>query len=408
MKRTQITHLDNGLRIVSESLPQVESVAIGLWIRAGLESEPDSLVGISHYLEHMLFKGTSRRNARQISAEIDNVGGHLNGYTDREYTSLYVHLAGEHLSLAVDLIFDMALQSVIAADEVEKEREVILQEDLRIEDNPEEQVHDLAVQAAWPDHPLGRILQGTVKSIGAVQRRDLLDYYHACYRPERILVAAAGALKHEQLVELVEQAAGKLTVGRAESSPPPPTFHSSQQSINRAVEQVQLCLALPGCSQTDKRRYAFSLYDLLLGASTSSRLFQEIRENRGLAYSIASYPLACRKAGLLLIHAGAGSKSVEQVLELIRLELEKLKTAGVTEEELRWTKEHVKGQIALARESTAYRMQRLAHSLLYEGRVIPHRELLSQFEKITAKDLHEVAEYVCSAEPTVITLGPMK
>jgi len=406
MKRTQITHLNNGLRIISEALPQVESVAIGLWIRAGLESEPESLVGISHYLEHMLFKGTARRSARQISAEIDNVGGHLNGYTDREYTSLYVHLAGEYLPRAVDLLFDMALHSTVAAEEVEKEREVILQEDLRIEDNPEDQVHDLAVQTAWFDHPLGRILQGTAKSIRAIQTQDLLDYYQACYRPERILVSAAGALKHEQLVELVEQAAGHLTPGRPEVSPPPPVFHSTRQAVNRAVEQVQLCLALPGCSQTDKRRYAFALYDLILGASSSSRLFQEIRESRGLAYAIASYPLACRKAGLLLIHAGAGSKSVAQVLELIRQELDELKSKGITEEELRWTKEHVKGQIALARESTAYRTQRLAHSLLYEGRVIPYRELLNHFDKVSAIDIHEVAESVCSLEPTIITLGP--
>jgi predicted Zn-dependent peptidase len=408
MKRIEVTHLESGLRVVSERLPQVESVAIGLWISTGLENEPEALTGISHYLEHMLFKGTARRNARRISEEIDIVGGHLNGYTDREHTALYVHLAGEHLPLAIDLLFDMALASVIDPEEVEKEREVIIQEDLRIEDNPEDQIHDLIIQAVWPEHPLGRVLQGNLDSIKRITREDLANYHKLNYRPERLLIAGAGALEHEELVRLVEKCTRDLKVGRPAKSSPPPIFHSGRSTVTRPVEQAQLCLALPGCAQTDPRRYAFAIYDTLLGGATSSRLFQEIRENRGLAYSIGSFPLSCRDAGLMFVNAGTAARSLPQVLELILLELTKLRCRGVEEEELLWVKSHVRGQIALARESTTYRMQRLAHALLYEGRVTSQTELLRRFEKVTLPELQEVAEAVVSEEPNIVIMEPQQ
>ncbi len=402
------TQLDNGLRVVTERIPQVESAALGLWISGGLEVESDPLLGIGHYVEHMLFKGTARRSARDISMEMDNVGGHLNGYTDREYICLHIHILGEHLPLAVDLIFDMALSSRFDAEDVEKEREVIIQESRRLEDNPEEQVHDLAVETAWEGHPLGRSLHGDEDTIRAISRADMLNHFRAHYTPERMLAVAAGALEHEQVVELVEKAAGRLAPGPTPPPASPPVFRSQEKRLPRATEQVQLCMALPGCSQKDKDRYALALLDTLLGGSTSSRLFQEIREERGLAYSIGSYSISCRQAGLFFIHAGMGNDNLQQTLGLIQQQLATISKEGVKEEELAWAKAHVRGSLALARESTAFRMQRLAHAMLYEGKVVSYRELLKRFERVTLQDIKRVADRFFTTTPAVITMGPLE
>lgn len=407
MKSINISQLDNGLRVVSERLPQVESAALGLWILGGLEVENDRVLGIGHYLEHMLFKGTTKRTARQISEEIDGVGGHLNGYTDREYVCLYVHLLAEHLPLALDVLFDMTFNSTFTPEDVDKEREVIIQESRRLEDNPEEQVHDIAIETAWQGHPLGRSLHGNEETIRAIMRDDLLTHFRSYYTPDKILITAAGAIDHAKLVELVRNSTAALKQGQIEPVKKAPSFNSEQKSLARTTEQVHVCLALPGCAQTDKDRYAMVLFDSMLGGASSSRLFQEIRENRGLVYSIGSYSFSCRNAGLFLIHAGTGGENLSQVLELISEELDKIRKNGVSEVELERVKAQVHGTLALARESTAYRMQRLAHSMLYEGKVVRNRELLRRFEVVSQKDIHRVAEKILSASPTLITLGPI-
>jgi predicted Zn-dependent peptidase len=407
MKSINISKLDNGLRVVSERLPQVESAALGLLILGGLEVESDRVLGIGHYLEHMLFKGTAKRTARQISEEIDGVGGHLNGYTDREYVCLYVHLLAEHLPLALDVLFDMTFNSTFTPVDVDKEREVIIQESRRLEDNPEEQVHDIAIETAWQGHPLGRSLHGNEATIRAIMRDDLITHFRSNYTPDKMLITAAGAIDHEKLVDLVRNSTAELKKGQMEAVKKSPSFNSEQKSLSRTTEQVHVCLALPGCAQTDKDRYAMVLFDSILGGASSSRLFQEIRENRGLVYSIGSYSFSCRNAGLFLIHAGTGGENLSQVLELISEELDKISKHGVSEAELERVKAQVHGTLALARESTAYRMQRLVHSILYEGKVVRNRELLRRFEVVSQKDIHRVAEKILSASPTLITLGPI-
>jgi predicted Zn-dependent peptidase len=408
MKSVNVTVLDNGLRIVSERIPQVESAAVGMWILSGLETESDRFLGIGHFLEHMVFKGTTRRTARQISEQIDGVGGHLNGYTDREYICLYTHLLGEDLPLGVDLLFDMALHSRFDPEDVEKEREVIIQESRRLEDNPEEQVHDFAVEAAWEGHPLGRSLHGNEKTIGAIGRDDLIAHFREHYVPDRMLVAAAGAIDHEKLVALVRAAADKLKPGAPVQPYPAPVFRSQQRRVERSTEQVHLCLALPGLSQSDKDRFALAVFDTLLGGSTSSRLFQEIRENRGLAYSIGSYAFSCRNGGLFLIHAGTSNRSFAKVMELIDQELAHLRNAGPAEHDLARVKAQVRGSLALARESSSYRMQRLAHGMIYEGRVVPYRELLRRFEAVSAPAIQHVAQRLQNVPATLVAMGPIK
>ena len=408
MRNIQITELKNGLRVISERVPQVESVALGIWIIGGMVIEPDRVLGISHYLEHMLFKGTRRRSARQISEEMDSVGGHLNGYTDRENTCLYANLLGEHLPLAVDLILDMALDSRFDPKDIEMEREVIIQESRRLEDNPEEYVHDLAVETAWRGHPLGRSIHGNEKTIRAISRADLLRHFRTSYKPDRMLVAAAGAVAHDRLVKLIAKSTGGMKPGRPQHEQSPPAFHSGERRLRRSSEQVNVCLTLPGCSHTDEDRYALSLCDTILGGCTSSRLFQEIRENRGLAYSIGSYSHGVRNGGLFLIHTGTGPRNLKQVLDLTRRELARFRKAGATEEELVWAKSHVRGSLALARESTSFRMQRLAHAMLYEGKVISYRALQQRFDRVTVEDTRRVAERFFSVEPALIVMGPVK
>jgi len=403
-----VEQLSNGLKIVTEHISQVESAAIGLWINAGLESEPDRLLGISHYLEHMLFKGTERRTARQISEEIDGVGGLLNALTDREYTCIHAHLLGEHLPLAVDILFDMAIHSRLAPEDVEIEREVIIQESRRLEDNPEEYVHDLAVETAWQGHPLGRSLHGDEETIKAVSREDLLAQRRSHYAPEKMLVVAAGAVNHGQLITLVEEASAGLRPGLPVETLPPPSFQSRQKRIQRPIEQVHLCLALPGCSQMDEDRYALALCDTLLGGFTSSRLFQEIREKRGLAYSIGSYSISCRSGGLFFIHAGTGSENLSKVLDLIQAEIGRFCQEGVSETELSRAKAHVRASLALARESTSFRMQRLAQSIFYEGKVISHRKLVQRFERVSLEDLRRAAKRFLSPAPTLVAVGPVE
>lgn len=408
MRNFRFTQLANGLRVVTEQISHVESAALGIWVAGGLEIEPDRTLGISHYLEHMLFKGTKRHNARQISEEIDSIGGHLNGYTDREYVCLYVQLLGEYLPRAVDILFDMALESKMTPLDIEREREVIIQESRRLEDSPEEYIHDLAVEVAWQNHPLGRSIHGTEESINAITRRDLLAYYKSIYRPNRMLVAAAGAVNHDQLVEMVARVTEGLPQGEVRESLPAPQFFSEEKRLNRSTEQVHLCIVMPGYAQADEKRYAYALFDTILGDSTSSRLFQEIREKRGLAYSIGSYSLSSRNGGLFFINVGTSKENLAQVMGLIQKELDKFHKKGPTEKELAWAKAYVKGSLALARESTSFRMQRIANSMLYEGRVLSHQKLIDKFEKLTIEELRDTAERIFSARPTIVAMGPVE
>ena len=399
--------LPGGIRVLTEYLPQVESVALGLWIAAGVKHEPPGLEGATHFLEHMLFKGTQTRSAREIAEAIDSVGGQLNGFTDREYTCLYARVLKAHLPLAAEILFDMFLHSRLDPEELEREKEVVVQEIEHYEDSPDEWVHDLFVQRVWPDHPLGRPLLGREERVRAMSREALLDHLRAQYTPERVLVAAAGNVNHDQMVQLVAETLSSLSGPAEELIEGEPELEAGEHFLSRPTEQVHFCLGTRGCSCSDDDRYALAAIDTILGGGPSSRLFQEIRENRGLVYQIGSYAQAYRRGGLFSVSASTAPRHFREVLGLIRGEIARVREQGLTEGELSRAKEQMKGALALAWESTSARMHHLATSEMYWGRVFSFQEMVDRISAVTLEEVRRVASSLFAERGNgLVAIGP--
>ncbi|MEA3509009.1 MAG: pitrilysin family protein, partial [candidate division NC10 bacterium] len=293
--------LDNGLVILTERMPEVQSISIGVWIPVGSRKEEERQAGISHFIEHMLFKGTERRSAEEIAAAIDSVGGILDAFTSREYTCYYAKVLGEHLPLAVDILADLVLHSRFDPADVEKERAVILQEIKMVEDNPDDQIHDLFTQTIWADHPLGRPILGPRETLSQIGRDEMAKFMDDSYRPDQAIISAAGGLDHQSLVDLVVAAFGDWE-GRSQPGPSsPPISRVTTVNEDRDLSQVHLCLGVKGLAYAHRDRYTLSILNTILGGGMSSRLFQEVREKRGLVYSIYSYTASYRDGGLLVV-----------------------------------------------------------------------------------------------------------
>ena len=385
------TVLDNGIRVISESIPHLHSVSIGVWVATGSRHEGESERGISHFIEHMLFKGTDRRSARDIAREIDSVGGVLNAFTSREYTCYYAKVLDSFLPGAVDLLADIMLNSVFADEEVEKERQVILQEIGMIEDTPDDLIHDLFVRNFWLDHPLGKPIIGTAESVGSFTGAKALEYRKRRYLPADIIISVAGRVEHDELIGLLAPFAA-MAPGKPEADGAGlPVACAGVERFERDLEQVHLCIGTRGISNTHPNRHAAYLMNTLLGSGMSSRLFQEIRERRGLVYSVYSYLSAHTDAGSLVVYAGAEEGKIAQVAELILAELKRLKREPVPLEELEAARNHFSGHMLLSLESSDNRMTRLAKTELHFGREIPVEELLEAFRKVTAEDILALA-----------------
>jgi len=399
--------LPNGLRVISEHLPGAESVSLGFWVEVGVKQEEPGWEGSTHLLEHLLFKGTRRRSARDIAEAIDGVGGQLNGYTDREYTCFYARVLADHLPLAMDVLSDMLAESVFNPDELEREKQVVLEEIKRYEDDPEDWVHDLFAQTIWEGHPLGRSLLGREQVISAMNRDKALAFFHRHYQPPRIIISAAGALDHDWLVREAERVFGG---GRSPAPLPPEEparYRPAERVISRPTEQVHFVLGTRGFAHTSEQRYHLAVLDTVLGGGMSSRLFQEVRENRGLVYSIGSYALAYRTSGLFAVTAGASTQHLEQVLALTRAEMEALRERGITDSECARAKEQIKGGMALAMENTSYRMRRNATSEMYWGRLIPFSEVLERLSEVTPADAGRVAAMLFGGDSlNYVAIGP--
>jgi predicted Zn-dependent peptidase len=399
--------LPGGIRVLTEHLPQVESVSLGVWIASGVEHEPPGLEGVTHLLEHMLFKGTERRSAGEIARAIDGVGGQLNGFTDREYICLYARVLKAHVPLAADVLFDMLLHSCFDPEELKREKEVVVQEIEHCEDSPEELVHDLFVQRVWVDHPLGRSLLGREESVRVITREALLHHFHSQYSPDRILVTAAGNVDSGWLMGAVRESFASLSGRATEGDGGEPDFHPGEHFLSRPTEQVHFCLGTPGYSYSNDDRYALAALDAVLGGSPSSRLFQEIREKRGLVYHIGSYAQAFRRGGLFAISASTAPRHFPQVLQLVRGEVALLRERGLTEPELARAKEQMKGALALAWESTSFRMQHLATCEMYWGRVLPFREIADKISAVTLEQVRRVAGALFGEESlSLVAIGP--
>ena len=389
----ELTALSNGLRVVTESIPHVRSVAVGLWIGAGSRLEPADRIGVSHFVEHLLFKGTETRSARQLAEAIDRIGGHMNAFTTKEYTCYYVKILDEHLHEALDLLADMLLRSRFDPADIEKERGVVLEEFKLYEDTPDELVHDLVARCLWPDHPLGRAVLGSRDALQHLDRDVILDFYRQFYTPDNAVLVAVGRVDHERVVD----AAAELFGAWAPAGRPPGVCEPPRASAARCVrvkdtEQVHFCLGAAGSGLDDPELYATLALVNLLGGGSSSRLFQEIREERGLTYAIYAFQNAYRDVGLFGVYAGTSPETASEVLELTLAEFEKLCREPVDAEELLRTKEQLKTNLVLSLESTSARMSRIGKSELLLGRLIDVDEVIRWLDRVDPGQLQEVAQ----------------
>lgn len=398
--------LDNGLVVLTERMPAVRSVSIGAWIPVGSRQEDDRQAGISHFVEHMLFKGTEKRSAEEIAADIDSVGGILDAFTSREYTCFYAKVLGEHLPLAVEILADIILHSRLDPDDVEKERAVILQEIKMVEDNPDDQIHDLFAQAIWADHPLGRPILGRRETLGGIGRDELKKFMHGSYRPDRAIISAAGDLDHHGLVDLVAATFGSWS-GRSQPGPsPPPVPRATQVNVDRDLSQVHLCLGVSGLPYAHQDRYTLSILNTILGGGMSSRLFQEIREKRGLVYSIYSYAASYRDGGLLVVYAGTSNDHYEEVVDLVQAEFRQIRDEHVEPKDFKRAKEQLKGNLLLGLESTNSRMTRLAKMYMYHNRCFGLEEIIQGIEEVTPARLQQlILSLLDGGACTLVSIG---
>ena len=404
------TVLGSGVRIVSERVTHVHSVSIGIWIRSGSRHEHKAESGIAHFIEHMLFKGTQKYTAGEIARMIDSVGGVFNAFTSKEYTCFYVKVLKQHVDLAVNLLCDIFFHSLFLQDDIEKERNVIMQEINMVKDTPDDYIQDVFNHDFFSDHPLGYNILGELDTVQSFRRRDITGFYRREYLvPERIVIAAAGNIEHEALVQRL---AGKFDrIARKKPGPAQASFRPSRSiSCNyRALEQVHVCLGTPGCSHLDSERYALYVLNAILGGSMSSRLFQEIRENRGLAYSVTSFTASFFDTGVFGVYLGVVKDTVQEALRIVFDEMRSLREKPVTGAELSAAKEQLKGNMLLAMESTDSRMSRLAKCEMYYDQYIPLSRILKDIDAVTIEDVRELARGLFKDEQLTCTfLGPLR
>jgi predicted Zn-dependent peptidase len=400
----RVTRLPNGLTVVSENMPRVETVSFGAYVAAGTRNETATENGVSHFLEHMAFKGTERRDAAAIAREIENVGGHLNAYTAREQTAYYCKVLKEDLGLAADIIGDILTHSTFIPEELERERGVILQEIGQANDTPDDIIFDHFQSTAYPTQPMGRPTLGTEEVIRGMGREALTGYMRHHYGPERMVVAAAGALEHERLLDLVQQHFADLPQV-APPLPEPARYGGGEFREERDLDQVHIVLGFPSTSYTDRLHYPTLLLSTLLGGGMSSRLFQEIREKRGLVYSIYSFAHPFQDGGVFAVYAGTGEKEAEELVPVALEELRKVQS-DVTQEELNRAKAQFRASLLMSLESTGSRTEQLARQLQVHGRVIPTEETKAKIAAVTIEQVQEAAAAAFRAAPTLAALGP--
>jgi predicted Zn-dependent peptidase len=382
----------NGLVLLTEPMEHVHSISVGIWLRSGSRREPAELNGISHFIEHMLFKGTQRRSAEDIAREVDSVGGMLDAFTAKEMTCFNTRVLNEHLPKAFDVVADMVLDPKLAADEIEREKSVILEEISMTRDNPEDLVHELLTQNFWQQHSLGKPILGTPETVSDFTREKLRNWFRHCYAPNNMVITAAGNLTHAHMVELVAERFAHLqpSANGAADAKPQPVQHVTS-SNKRELEQVHVCFGVPSLPMADRRRFAVSILNISLGGGMSSRLFQNIRERQGLAYSIFSELNAYSDTGLLSVYAGASLENLEKLTRSVMDEFRRIKDEPLPAEELRRAKDHLKGATLLALEGTGARMNNLARYHIYFDRHFTAPELIALLESVTAEDVQQVA-----------------
>jgi predicted Zn-dependent peptidase len=384
--------LPSGLRLITEAMPHVRSVSVGVWLTRGSRHETDAESGVAHLVEHMLFKGTTTRSAQVIAQTIDSIGGQLDAFTAKEYASYYIKVLDDHLPLAVDLLSDLVMRPAFDAAELEKEQSVILEEIKMVEDAPDDLVHEVFAQQFWSRHPLGRPILGTPDTVSAFDSPRLRRYFSETYHARNLVVAAAGHLDHVAFRALVERAFADLPTGAAPERDRPPVVTPGFVTRQKDTEQSHICLGGPAYPQAHPDRHAAYVLNTILGGSMSSRLFQHIREERGLAYAVFSNLTNYSDAGALSIYAGCATDKVEEVIDLTLAELATLRREPIAAEELQRAKDHLKGSLMLSLESTSNRMSQLARHEIYFGRHFSLDEMLASIDAVTVDAVQRVAQ----------------
>ncbi|MBW4839041.1 MAG: insulinase family protein [Paenibacillaceae bacterium] len=401
MKKTQ---LKNGLRVVMEKIPTCRSVSFGIWVKTGSRNESPERGGISHFIEHMLFKGTERYSAKDIAEQFDAIGGNVNAFTSKEYTCYYAKVLDEHLPIAVDVLSDMFFRSLFDAEELRKEKNVIVEEISMYEDTPDDMVHDLVSQAAYGEHPLALPILGTEEQLRAMESEHLREYMREHYTIENTVISVAGNID-DQVIDLLEKYFGDFSK-RGNSSPlVAPDFLGGLQFHRKKTEQNHICLSFPGLPVGEEKQYAMVLLNNAIGGGMSSRLFQEIREKRGLAYSVYSYHSSHADSGLFTVYAGTAPRQTKEVLDLTKEILHDVSVNGITTSELSKGKEQLKGSLILSLESTGSRMNRLGKNELMLGKHYTLDEMIARIESVTMDDVNTVLKAMFSQPFSLAMVG---
>ena len=401
--------LANGLRIICEYIPHAQSVSLGLWVGSGSRYEDPKYNGISHFVEHMLFKGTSKRNAKQIAETIDAVGGQLNAFTTKEYTCYYAKVLSQHYALGIDLLTEMLTDSLFEPVEIQKEQSVVLEEIKSFEDSPDELIHDLLAEALLNGHPLGRTILGTPASMCRIDRAILLEYLKEHYTPDNIVFAVAGNVQFDQVLPEIEQRLEGL-VGKWQPDLPAITVCESKYLLKtKPIEQIHLCLGARGLNRNNPDKYGVFVLDSILGGSVSSRLFQKLREECGLVYTTGSNHSAHLDTGIFSIYAATGMKNLQAVADLIKMELQVIQDQLVGAAELNRAKEQLKGNLLLSLENTSNRMSRIAKAELFQDKLLTPAESVAKIDLVTSDDLLRIARAIFGQQrPVLAAIGPFK
>ncbi len=404
------TVLENGLRILTERIPHIRSASLGFWVGVGSRDESQELSGISHFMEHLLFKGTQRRSARQIAEAFDSMGGELNAFSAKEYTCYYCKVLDEYLDPALDILSDMLRDSLLREDDIDAERRVILEEISMHEDAPDDLIHDLFASNLWEAHPLGQRVLGHANIIRAISRDDLERFFGSNYSPRNMVLAVAGSVDHERLVESVRRHFGENQWGgKTERHVVQPETYPHTAVYNRRTEQAHVVMGTLGLARTDEERFTLAVLDNILGGGMSSRLFQKIREEKALAYSVFSYHSMFIETGLVAVYAGTNPENVDNVISLIGEEISKLLAQGISEEELARSKGHIKGSLVLNLEDSGGRMTRVGKSELCQGEILGVDELILRIDDVTTDKVQTLARGLFENNPLVLTVvGPFE
>jgi len=400
--------LANGIRVVSETLPKSRSVSIGVWVKVGSRHEPPELGGVSHFIEHMFFKGTARRSAKDIAIEMDSLGGEMNAFTSQETTTFYAKVVDEHLPIVIDILSDILLGSRFDPADMEKERKVILEEIKSVEDTPDDYIHELFNSTVWPDNSLGRPILGIPETIKSLSHQSIISYIERYYLPKEIVISVAGNFEHSRLIELLNDSFGKLSRSGIPKKDVTPPFTRATVVKKKQLEQVQICLGCGGLKYAHEDRFVLMALNTVLGNSMSSRLFQEIREQNALAYSIYSYMTSYRDTGLLTIYAGTDPSNALEVVRLVTRELKKIKDEGITQAEGLRVKNQIKGSLVLSLESSNSHMSRLARQEIYFGRYHSMDDIIKNVESVALDQVQHLAQQLFTPENLSLTiLGPL-